>query len=183
MTEPGHHIHLFGASGSGTTTLGAALAEAIGGQHLDTDSYYWEDTEPPFTTKRPIEQRIRDIQRDSKRSQHWTLSGSLCSWGDPLLESFTLAVFVRLDPAVRLERLRARERERYGSRISPDGDMFEQHRAFIEWAASYDTAEPPIRSLKMHQQWQTTLPCPVVTVNSGNALDANLTQVLKQLGP
>ena len=31
------HIHITGASGSGTTTLGLALAELLGIRHLDTD--------------------------------------------------------------------------------------------------------------------------------------------------
>lgn len=45
------HIHIFGASGSGASTLGAHLAQAIGGLHLDTDAHYWRETDPPFTQK------------------------------------------------------------------------------------------------------------------------------------
>ena len=51
--SPHARVHVFGASGSGTTTLGRALAEALGSVHLDTDAYFWESTDPPFTTIRP----------------------------------------------------------------------------------------------------------------------------------
>ena len=35
-----HRIHLFGASGSGTTTLGVALAERLAIAHFDSDNFY-----------------------------------------------------------------------------------------------------------------------------------------------
>jgi adenylate kinase family enzyme len=41
-------VHIVGASGSGTTTLGKALAARAGCAHLDTDEFFWMPTEPPF---------------------------------------------------------------------------------------------------------------------------------------
>ena len=176
-----HRIHLFGASGSGTTTLGAQLAAAIDGAHLDTDSYYWHETDPPFTTKRDINERIELIKQDSREAANWTLSGSLCSWGDPLLECFTLAIFLHLDQEVRMERLLERERHRHGARILPDGDMYEQHRAFIEWARSYDRARAPIRSLELHERWMETLPCPVIRLDSSASPEEMIADILSRL--
>ena len=46
-------IHVVGASGSGATTLGAALAKAMGVTHQDSDFFFWLPTQPPFTTQRP----------------------------------------------------------------------------------------------------------------------------------
>ena len=37
-------IHILGASGSGTTTLGRALAERLQCRHFDTDDYFWLPT-------------------------------------------------------------------------------------------------------------------------------------------
>src|SRR5438128_874343 len=42
-------LHILGASGSGTTTLGRALAEGLQCPHFDTDDYFWLPTDPPFT--------------------------------------------------------------------------------------------------------------------------------------
>ena len=161
-----HHIHIFGASGSGTTTLAGELARRIDGKHLDTDSYYWKDTDPPFVEARPVPDRIAMIFRDIEKVQSWVLSGSICSWGDPLLESFTLAVFLRLDPEVRMKRLREREKQRYGSRILPGEEMYQQHREFLAWAESYDSARAPTRSLDLHVSWMKQLSCPVLQLDS-----------------
>ena len=41
-------LHVFGASGSGTTTFGRAWAARFGHTHLDTDDFYWMPTKPAF---------------------------------------------------------------------------------------------------------------------------------------
>ncbi|HSG91004.1 MAG TPA: AAA family ATPase [Pseudomonadales bacterium] len=163
-------VHVFGASGSGTTTLGRALADELGVPHLDSDDYYWLPTDPPFTAKRPPAARIARIERDMGGHADWVLSGSLCSWGDPLLHRFTLALFLTLAPAVRLERLAAREARRYGSRIAPGGDMHGAHLDFMAWAASYDSAGPPTRSLALHEAFSSRLPCPVLPLDGARPL-------------
>ena len=45
-------IHVLGASGSGTTTIAKVLAKKLGYVHLDTDSYFWEETDIPVTHAR-----------------------------------------------------------------------------------------------------------------------------------
>ena len=166
-----HRIHIFGASGSGPTTLGRRLAKEITGIHLDTDSYYWLKTDPPFTDKRDPAARVAMIERDIRVETNWILSGSICSWGDPLLHHFTLAIFLHLDPAIRLARVSKREQDRYGSRISNGGDMCDQHLAFIDWARSYDYAKAPIRSLDLHERWMLRLRCPIIRLDSRNSVE------------
>ena len=39
-----HIIHIYGASGSGTSTLGRALADALGLVLMDSDDYFWQPT-------------------------------------------------------------------------------------------------------------------------------------------
>ena len=73
-----HIIHIFGASGSGTTTLGRALAADMSLVHMDTDDYYWLPTDPKFTTKRPIEDRLSHMQADINAAEKGVvISGSL----------------------------------------------------------------------------------------------------------
>lgn len=45
-------IQTSGASGSGTTTLGDAVARKLGAKHFDVDDYCWAPTEPPFIQRR-----------------------------------------------------------------------------------------------------------------------------------
>lgn len=175
-----HRIHIFGAAGSGTSTLGAYLAREIGGCHLDTDSYYWHKSEPPFIQKREISERILMIEHDIRDHKHWVLSGSICNWGDPLLHHFTLAVFLYLDPDERMARIAERERARYGKRVLPGGDMDEQHLEFMNWAASYDNSQAPIRSFDLHELWMTELACPILRLDSVKLVDELCNEILNR---
>ena len=172
-------IHIFGASGSGTTTLGIALGEALQVRHLDTDRYYWKLTDPPFTEKNDPSERVRLIESEIAELGSWVLSGSLCGWGDPLIQHFTLAVFLKSSPSVRMARLRARESQRYGDRILAAGDMHRQYVEFMAWAQSYDSASTSVRSLVLHEQWMKRLGCPVLHLDSDRPVEALVEEVTK----
>ena len=75
-------LHIYGASGSGTSTLGRYLAEQFQYAFLDSDDYFWLPTDPKFTTKRPTEQRVPLIRQDIAAAKNGAvLSGSLVGWG------------------------------------------------------------------------------------------------------
>ena len=116
-------IHIFGASGSGTTTLGIKICEELGYTLMDTDTYFWMPTEPPFTHKRSKEERIELMKNDINKSENVVISGSLTDWGDELIPFFTLAIRIEMKQSVRIDRLIKREKQRYGLRIEPNGDM------------------------------------------------------------
>lgn len=176
-----NRIHVVGGSGSGTTTLGRALADRIGCKFLDTDDFYWMPSDPPFTIKRPIPERIAQIMKEVEGVSDWVLSGSLVSWGAPLEHLFTHVVLLTLDPEVRIGRLHEREQERYGSRIEPGGDMREAHVAFMSWAREYDSPDTQVRSRALHERWLARLACPVVRLDAAAPVGQLCDAVLAEL--
>ncbi len=148
-----NRIHIVGASGSGTTTLASNLSEAAGYKHLDTDDFFWEETEPKFQVKRPVEDRLSLLNDAFNKHERWILSGSLCGWGDCLTPKFDLVIFLKLPQKIRLERLLQREKERYGNEIEEGNSWHENHLIFMDWAAQYDTGDENVRSLKLHNKW------------------------------
>lgn len=174
-------LHIFGGSGSGTSTLGRAVAEKYGYVFLDTDDYFWMPTDPPFQQKRPPEERLALLQKEFSAHEKVVLSGSLCGWGDPLIPMFDLAVRIELPPEIRLERLKAREFSRFGSRILPGGDMEQEHREFLEWAARYDTGGLDIRSRALHDEWQKKLCCPLIKLDGTLCVEQLVTKLSSYL--
>jgi hypothetical protein len=85
-----HRIHILGASGSGITTLGRALAERLQCPHFDTDDYFWVPTDPPYTHQREGTERQQLLMDDLTAHDAWVLSGSLCGWGDVAIPLFEL---------------------------------------------------------------------------------------------
>jgi len=177
-----HRIHILGASGSGTTTLGRALAERLQYAHFDTDDYFWLPTAPPFREPRPLIERQQLLMGDLTACKAWVLSGSLCGWGDSAIPLFELVVFLWIPQDVRMERLRQREMARYGERIMPGGDMYEQSQAFLAWAASYDEGDLTMRSRRRHDQWLRTLPCPILRREGEYTIEEHVEVLMGEIG-
>jgi adenylate kinase family enzyme len=178
------HLHIMGASGSGTTTLGRAVARRRGCPHHDADDYYWLPTDPPFTEARPMPERLNRLHRALAASEAWVLSGAVTGWGMRLAVAFDLVVFLHLDPALRMARLREREVRRHGARIEVGGDMAAIHASFMAWAAAYETAGLDQRSRAQQESWLADLPCPVLRLDSARPVEALVEAVLATLaGP
>ena len=182
MLDLPDHIHVTGGSGSGTTTLGRSIAVRHGHRNLDTDDFFWERTDPPYTVMRPKPEVTRllgdALVPDRKQpAGRWVLTGAIGAWAYEFTARFDLVVWLTLPPDVRLARLEARERAEFGSRVDPGGDMEENFRAFMEWAALYDTADASLRSHTRHAEWTATLPCPVIRVDGVYTVEQTLATI------
>ena len=175
-------IHILGASGSGTSTLGSALARRLGVPHVNSDSFFWLPTDPPYTTPRPVEERQALLTRRLPVTAHWVFSGAATRWAAPLEPHYDLVVFLRLDPAIRMDRLRQREAARWGARILPGGDMAVLNAAFIRWAEAYDTAGSLRRGLLTHETWLADQTAPVLRLDSLAPVSDLVAAVLDRLG-
>ena len=176
-----HVVHIFGASGSGTTTLGRMLAAENGWKHLDADDYYWLPTDPPFREKRPVQERVALMRHDMDEAKNVVISGSLVGWGDGLIPCFTLCVRTVVEPSARLERLYQRELARFGERILPGGDMYEANQEFLRWARGYEDGPLTTRSRARHDQWQQMLRCPCIMVDTTGSLEEALAIIRKAI--
>jgi len=175
-------IHIFGASGSGTTTLGKSLAERFSIPHLDTDDYFWMKTEIPHTEIRQLEKRIELLKTDLEKHPEWVLSGSLCGWGDFAIPMFTFAVFLWIPEELRLSRLKEREINRFGQEaLEPGGWFHKNHTGFMEWAARYDTAGTEMRSRALHEKWMKRLPYRLVRFEQPLSAEIMTAQVVEYL--
>ena len=173
-------IYITGASCAGVTTLGRNLATSLGVQHADVDDSFWMPTNPPFTTKRPVDERVPLIQQKLGKGD-WVLTGSCMEWGDALIAGANLIVFVVTAAAVRLERLTAREEARFGDRIAPGGDMHGTHVAFREWASQYDNPNFSGRNRAWHEAWLSRQTSPVVRIDGTNNPENMAAQVIRAL--
>uniref|UniRef100_UPI00405695BB AAA family ATPase n=1 Tax=Acetatifactor sp. TaxID=1872090 RepID=UPI00405695BB len=174
-------IHIYGASGSGTSTLGRKICEELGYTFMDTDDYFWMPTNPPYTIKREVTERLILMKEDIQKADNVVISGSLVDWGDELISYFTLVIRLHTDTEIRIERLRKREYENFGSRIEPGGDMYTNHLEFLDWAASYDTAGLDSRSKAKHDEWEKLLLCEQILLNGADDLDRNMELVRQVL--
>lgn len=175
-------IHILGASGSGTTTLGKALSEELNFTHFDSDDYFWVPTNPPFIKKRTVEERQNLLMKDVCSHEKWVISGSFYGWGDIFISKFDLVVYLWIPSELRLERLSKRETMRFGKdRISCGGDMYENHKNFIEWASKYDIGGLDMRSKSTHEKWLKKIKCPILRMEREISVDESISVVKSKI--
>jgi adenylate kinase family enzyme len=151
-----------GASGAGTSTLARALADFWSVPHADADDYFWVPTDPPYTEKRPEDDRLALMRSVFLPREAWVLSGSLLGWGESAVELCDAVVFLTLDPEERLRRLSERESVR---QQGGQGDPVAWE-AFLAWARGYDDPTFRGRSRVAHEAWLERLSQPVLRLDS-----------------
>jgi adenylate kinase family enzyme len=182
MPKDSPRIHIVGAAGSGTTTLGLAVARELRCAHLDGDDFFWIASDPPYKHVRPADQRVAELKQAIDGLASWVQSGSLWGWGESFLPLFNLVIFLWIPSQVRMKRLIARETVRFGpAALAPGGAMYDEHRQFIEWAAGYDTNDSSSRSRAKHEAWLATMPCPVIRLEGDLSTEYRLQQIRQAL--
>ena len=174
-------IIIFGASGTGTTTLGKSIAEKLNWIHLDADDYYWEDTDLPFQKKIQLETRNANLKTDLHNYENVIISGSLITWSTYWNTAFDLGVFLVLPKNIRMKRLWNREVDRYGEKLNTDQAIKVKAKAFLEWAEKYDDRTFQGRSIKLHRDWMELLDCEIVELNGDLTNDERLDIVVKKI--
>jgi gluconate kinase len=172
-------VLIFGAAGSGSSTIAKAIAHEYGHHWIEVDEALFMPTDPPFSVRRSLDE-VREIVFDSwKKAESVIVCGSIVGWGDELKHDFDLVIFVHVDVEVRIQRIKHREAKRFGSRVLEGGDMHRQHLEFLDWVRSYETGDPNIRSLAQHRQWLSSITVPIVEITEDLAMDA----IMKRLRP
>ncbi|MBN1294694.1 MAG: AAA family ATPase [Candidatus Latescibacteria bacterium] len=172
-------IHILGASGAGTTTLAKALCERTGADHFDSDDYFWK---VKYTQPWPRELRLQMLRTGLEASDSWILSGALIDWGNPLIPLFEAVIFLSVPNEIRMERLKAREKQRYGDAILPGGSAHETFTEFITWANLYENGGMDVRSRIQQEAWITDLSCPVLCIDGNRHLGQIVDEVLDFIG-
>ena len=160
-------LHILGAPGSGTTTLGQALAARLSITFFDTDQFYWENWPIDFLKKREPEARERLLESTLSIERDWVLAGSIDGWNNSFEQNFSSVIFLYLEPTQRMQRLRQRETDRFGEvAIAPGGSQHERATCFLDWAVHYDDGTREGRSLPRHEAWLKNLSCPILRISS-----------------
>lgn len=175
-------IHILGASGSGVTTLGKALAAKIEAPYYDSDDFFWEKSDPPFTVRRNPDVRNAVIRSKLSVGNHWVLGGSAINWGEDVFPVFDLIIFLWIPSQIRMARLRQREFQRYGDVIFTDPVRKKLFEEFMAWANDYDNDTGlASRTRKAHEDWLAKMTSPVLRLSGDLTVTERLAAVLNKM--
>lgn len=175
-------ILIMGSPGAGKTTLGKAVAETLGFRFVDIDDYIWDkNTEIPFTKMYGKAEKIRNLTDAISDCECFVMAGSMTSFHEYFDPFFELVVHMNADENLRQQRVHERELNIYGARILQGGDMFEEHRKFLDDVKGYDRGFGGC-TLREHEEWLSSLSCKKLYLDGSETLENNLRKIIVAYG-
>ena len=176
-------IAILGLNGCGKSTLAHALSKQTGYYEMDVEDYYFPEQRDSLRQALDIQEsgsRTKNVQMDSlvnlpysvprtksdvetllnkdiESHPYFILSGVTMNWGEAILSHIDIAFGIKAPLEERLQRIQAREKKRFGTRVLEGGDMFVQQREF------HKTVK--MRNEKVVEDSVKKLYCPVIVLD------------------
>lgn len=171
MIDMCHSIAIAGANGSGKTTLGSHLANLLGYKHMDAEDYCFEESEVPYTKPRAKE-KVQDLLLDDiNRQGQFIITAVNCDFGKAINAMYDYVIYLKVPLKVRLERLKQRSVNKFGSRVLKGGDMYVKEQEFYNFAA--------FRTMDKTDAWLKSIKCPIICVD-GTKTIVHITKLIKE---
>ena len=166
-------IILCGLNGTGKSTLGRALAARLGFHFIDNERLFFPDA-AAYAHPRSREEVERLLLQEVQDSGNFVFAAVRGDYGQAILPFYTLAVLLEVPKEQRAQRVRARSYQKFGARMLPGGDLYEQEEGFFRMAQGREEAYV--------EGWVQSLRCPVLRVDGTRPVLENLEYLLGQAG-
>lgn len=168
-------ILVCGLNGSGKSTLGKALAKEIGYNFIDNEDLFFPKDNPNylFANPRPKEEAICILMDTIKENENFVFSAVKGDYGEKIIPLYDYAVWIEVPKEIRLQRIRNRSFQKFGSRMLPGGDLYEKEEAFFAMVEG--------RTENYVEAWIQTLHCPVLKVDGTKSVEDIVAFITEQL--
>lgn len=167
----GTGILICGLNGCGKSALGEALAERMGYTWIDMEDCYFPKTDSryPYAAPRSQKEAEQILRERICQSDHFVLTAVKGDFADDIIAAFEKVLWIRVPQAIRMRRVRNRSYEKFGSRMLPGGDLYEQEERFLTHAET--------RKEEDVSAWVATVSCPLQILDGTQAISELLEQV------
>lgn len=108
-----------------------------------------------------------------KKYGRFVLSAVNCDFGSEINAFYDCIVSIRVPLAVRLDRVKQRSFDEFGSRILKGGDMYEQEQRFFDFVAT--------RTMDKTDAWLQHAKCPVIYIDGTEPVESNARMIQERL--
>lgn len=164
-----------GLNGAGKSTLGRALAVRLNWPLIDAEDLFFPQTGPdnPYASPRTRSEAGRLLLRETAAHERFVFASVKGDYGEAAASLFRYAVLVSAPREIRMQRVRDRSFQKWGERVLPGGDLYEQEERFFALVQS--RAEDTV------EDWVQTLRCPVLRVDGTRAVEENAALIAGRL--
>lgn len=168
-------ILLCGLNGAGKSTLGRALAKKLNFHFMDNEDLYFPKADPHYlyAAPRTREEAEQILIREIRAHENFVFASVKGDYGAPDRPFFQYAVLIDVPKETRMRRVRDRSFQKFGSRMLPGGDLYEQEEAFFRFVDS--RAEDAV------EEWLKSIGCPILRVDGTKPIEENVELIANQL--
>ena len=166
-------IIVCGLNGAGKSTLGKALAEKLHFHFIDIENLYFPKTNPDYIYASPrMREDVAEHLLDEIRThENFILASVKGDYGEELCSFFQYAILLDVPRDIRLQRVKERSFQKFGSRMLSGGDLFEQEEKFFRLVES--------RNENTVEEWVKSLKCPVIRIDGTKPIDENTNFIME----
>ena len=174
--KTGAGIQICGLNGCGKSTLGRALAERLGFHFIDNEDLYFSRTGPnePYTNPRSREEAEKLLMKEVQAHPNFVFAAVKGNYGDAILPMYNYVILLEVPREIRLQRVRDRAQQKFGSRIQPGGDLHNEEEAFFQMVAS--------RQDDFVEKYLQRVTCPIIRVDGTKPVEENVESIICQIG-
>lgn len=183
-------IAIMGLNGCGKSTLAHAIGKKLSYYEIDVEDYYFPEQkhsrqaildqqldikyeyigELPYSVPRS-KTEVQEMLRDEiKNHPQFVISGVTMNWASDIISKINIVFILKVPTKERVKRVKQREEIRFGSRVMPGGDMYEQQKRFRGIIAEKDG--------RLVEESANRISCKKVYLDGTKSIDENVSIVL-----
>ncbi len=168
-------IIICGLNGTGKSTLGKALAENLNFHFIDNEDLYFPKTDSNYiyASPRTREEAEKLLFHEIKSHENFVFASVKGDYGETFYPFYKYAVLIEVPKDIRLQRVKNRSFQKFGNRMLPGGDLYEQEKQFFDFVKS--------RSENTVEEWIQSLKCPIIRIDGTKPIEENIDFITKEL--
>lgn len=165
-------IIICGLNGTGKSTVGKALAEELGCYFIDSEDLYFskQNDDYSFSAQRTDEEAKEILFNKIEKHKDFVFASVKGNYGEDFYSFIKYAVLLDVPNDIRLQRVKNRSYQKFGNRMLPNGDLYEQEEAFFRFVES--------RKESTVEKWLSGLNCPVIRLDGTKPVEENVNYII-----
>lgn len=171
----GTGILVCGLNGAGKSTLGKALAEKLHFYFIDNEDLYFPKTDPLYTyasshSRDEVEKLLLD---EIKAHENFVFTSVKGDYGEAIRSFFQYIVLIAVPKDIRIQRVKNRSYQKFGDRMLPGGDLYEQEESFFDFVKS--------RAENSVEEWVQTMNRPIIRIDGTRPIEESVKLIIGQI--
>lgn len=168
-------IVVCGLNGCGKSTLGKALARQMGLHFIDVEDLYFtrESVDAPYKNPRSRTEVEDLLLREVAGHEGFVFATVKGDYGEEVQKCYQYIVVIEVPQKIRMQRVRNRSLQKFGSRMLEGGDLCEAEEQFFKLVES--------RTEAYYEDWLQALKCPIIRVDGTKTIEENVYFIIQQI--